>query len=189
MPASDLDGTVRELWNFAGADVSGQLERLVQAGRAQLEALGENTLAVSQNTKAQTSGSGKSAAGEIARTASGLLGSGFGLSPLLTGLIGLFRGSEQTLAATAPLATYTQPPAIRFDGALSRQSGQPVYRADYEQGGLPRAPQATTSLPPITVQVQAMDSRSFLDHSDEIARAVREAMLNAHALNDVVNEW
>jgi hypothetical protein len=39
------------------------------------------------------------------------------------------------------------------------------------------------------VQVQAMDSRSFLDHSDEIARAVREAMLNAHALNDVVNEW
>jgi hypothetical protein len=189
MPASDLDGTVRELWNFAGADVSGQLERLVQAGRAQSEALGENTLAVSQNTKAQTSGSGKSAASEIARTASGLLGSGFGLSPLLTGLIGLFRGSEQTPTATAPLATYTQPPAIRFDGALSRQSGQPVYRADYEQGGLPRAPQATTSIPPITVQVQAMDSRSFLDHSDEIARAVREAMLNAHALNDVVNEW
>jgi hypothetical protein len=189
MPASDLDGAIRELWSFAGTDVSGQLERLVQTGRVQSEALGENTLAVSQNTKAQTSGSGKSAASEIARTASGLLGSGFGLSPLLTGLIRLFRGSEQTPTATAAFPTYTQPAAIRFDGALSRQSGQPVYRADYEQGGLPRAPQATTSLPPITVQVQAMDSRSFLDHSDEIARAVREAMLNAHALNDVVNEW
>ncbi len=40
----------------------------------------------------------------------------------------------------------------------------------------------------VNVQVQAMDSRSFLDHSQEIARAVREAMLNSHALNDVVSE-
>ena len=40
----------------------------------------------------------------------------------------------------------------------------------------------------ITIQVQAMDSRSFLDHRDEIAQAVREAMLNSHSLNDVVSE-
>jgi hypothetical protein len=33
-----------------------------------------------------------------------------------------------------------------------------------------------------------MDSRSFMDHSDEIARAVREALLNAHSLGDVVSE-
>jgi hypothetical protein len=38
------------------------------------------------------------------------------------------------------------------------------------------------------VQVQAMDSRSFMDHSDEIARAVREALLNAHSLGDVMSE-
>jgi hypothetical protein len=42
--------------------------------------------------------------------------------------------------------------------------------------------------PQITIQVQAIDSRSFQDHSAEIAQAVREAMLNSHALNDVVNE-
>jgi len=40
----------------------------------------------------------------------------------------------------------------------------------------------------IVVNVQAMDSRSFLDHSQDIAQAVREAMLNMHALNDVVSE-
>lgn len=40
----------------------------------------------------------------------------------------------------------------------------------------------------VTVQVQAMDSRSFLDRSEDIARAVREAMLHSHALNDVINE-
>lgn len=42
--------------------------------------------------------------------------------------------------------------------------------------------------PQVTVQVQAMDSRSFLEHSDEIARAVREAILNSHAINDAVQE-
>jgi hypothetical protein len=31
-----------------------------------------------------------------------------------------------------------------------------------------------------------MDSKSFLDHSDEIAQAVREAMLSSHSLNDVI---
>jgi len=31
-----------------------------------------------------------------------------------------------------------------------------------------------------------MDSKSFLDHSDEIAQAVREAMLGSHSLNDVI---
>ena len=40
----------------------------------------------------------------------------------------------------------------------------------------------------VQIQVQAMDSRSFLDHSQEIARAVREAMLNMHSINDVVND-
>ncbi len=40
----------------------------------------------------------------------------------------------------------------------------------------------------ITVNVQAIDSRSFLDHSDEIANAVREAILNAHPLGEVVRE-
>jgi hypothetical protein len=33
-----------------------------------------------------------------------------------------------------------------------------------------------------------MDSRSFLDHSSEIAQAVRDAMLNLNSINDVVND-
>jgi hypothetical protein len=47
------------------------------------------------------------------------------------------------------------------------------------------APAATTQ---ITVQVQAMDSRSFLDHSNDIALAVRQAMLQSSVLNDVIRE-
>jgi hypothetical protein len=40
----------------------------------------------------------------------------------------------------------------------------------------------------ITVNVQAMDSQSFLDHSSEIAQAVRNAMLNMSSINDVVSD-
>jgi hypothetical protein len=38
----------------------------------------------------------------------------------------------------------------------------------------------------ILVQVQAMDTQSFMDHSQEIAQAVRQAMLNLNSLNDVI---
>ena len=44
------------------------------------------------------------------------------------------------------------------------------------------------SAPTINIQVSAMDSRLFLDHSSQIAQAVREAMLNMHSLNDFVSE-
>ena len=40
----------------------------------------------------------------------------------------------------------------------------------------------------ILVQVQAMDSQSFMDHSHDIAQAVRQAMLNMNSLNDVIQD-
>ncbi|HLK66868.1 MAG TPA: hypothetical protein VKU19_25720 [Bryobacteraceae bacterium] len=43
------------------------------------------------------------------------------------------------------------------------------------------------AVPQITVNVQAMDARSFMDHSSDIAAAVREAMLNMNSINDVVS--
>jgi predicted nucleotide-binding protein len=63
---------------------------------------------------------------------------------------------------------------------------------DYNQSGDPRAINGSASSsqpsPQITIQVQAMDSRSFIDHSQDIAKAVREAMLNMHSLNDVISD-
>jgi len=58
---------------------------------------------------------------------------------------------------------------------------------DSAQGGMPR-PVVERAAPQITVQVQAMDSQSFLDRSGDIARAVRQAMLESSILNDVVRE-
>ena len=38
----------------------------------------------------------------------------------------------------------------------------------------------------VTIQVQALDSQSFLDRSQDIALAVRQAMLQSTVLNDVI---
>jgi len=78
------------------------------------------------------------------------------------------------------------PPSIQVNGGVSERGG-PAFTVDHPQGGLPRAVPASAPAQ-ITVQVQAMDSRSFLDHSADIAMAVRQAMLESNVLNDVVRE-
>ena len=59
-----------------------------------------------------------------------------------------------------------------------------------QAGTMPGTPQASTTGSQqgqsILVQVQAMDSQSFMDHSQEIAQAVRQAMLNMNSLNDTI---
>jgi hypothetical protein len=47
---------------------------------------------------------------------------------------------------------------------------------------------SSSQAPNITVQVQAMDSQSFLNRSQDIALAVRQAMLETTVLNDVIRQ-
>jgi hypothetical protein len=118
-------------------------------------------------------------------------------------------------AARFPLARrYLVPPGLEamperqyFSGA---DTGNGFSQADYDQMGMPRtyntvtagdSTQGSAATAPagggstgssaahqITVNVQAMDAQSFLDHSNDIAQAVRQAMLNLSSINDVVNE-
>jgi hypothetical protein len=164
-----------------------QLEQVRVVSQAQIETVAENTQAIAQNAQAQAS-KGSSTIADIAKGASAVLGGGLALTPLLSGLIGLFRREKSEPPPS--LVSYVQPPARQVEGVLPEISGQPVLAADYGQNGIPRPvqPGGASYSPQITVQVQAMDSRSFLDHSTEIARAVREAMLSAHPLNDMINE-
>jgi hypothetical protein len=55
-----------------------------------------------------------------------------------------------------------------------------------ESGTTAFSSSSSNSQQQIVVQVQAMDSQSFLDHSHDIAQAVRQAMLNSHPVNDVI---
>jgi hypothetical protein len=110
---------------------------------------------------------------------------------LLTGLgvvslvKGLFGGQDGSPAAAAPLPKFELPDAVQQDIAYSSRTGEYMAFDRPETGGL-RTRYGLS--PAITVNVHAMDSKSFMDHSHEIARAVREAILNSSSLNDVVSE-
>jgi hypothetical protein len=163
-------------------DLTRNLGNLLPASQLQAEALLANTQAVLQNTTVHSSGAAD-AIGKVASTLTGgILG---GLSPILSGLMSLFGGGGSS--TPAPLTTYIPPPSLHFDAA--NVPGPAVPGVDYGQSGAPRAMSGTPqSAPQITVHVQAMDSRSFMDHSHDIANAVREAVLNIHSLNDVISD-
>src|SRR5436305_1967821 len=72
--------------------------------------------------------------------------------------------------------------AIAPPGRRGIPGAQPIIVGVTGIGGAGSASNA----PQITVNVNAMDSQSFMDRSGYIASAVREAMLNLHPINDVV---
>ncbi len=154
---SDLAGSLSE----AGKQIA-QLQSAYQQQAALVQA---NTQAIQGNTSAQSTRSGLATAGG----ASSLLG-GFGLlSPLISGIASLFGGGG---AAPKPLPVYTPPPPVSISGALSQAA--------------PASSSQTSAPQQVTVNVNALDSKSFMDHSDDIASAVRAAMLNMHPINGVV---
>lgn len=118
------------------------------------------------------------------------IGTVTGLGPLAAGLLKLFGRGSDDAAEAAPRLPFSLPQQISVEAGLAAdRSFVPVA---YSQRGVSRsvaAQQSSGAVPAqVLVNVQAMDSRSFLDHSDDIARAVRDAMLRSHALNDVVAE-
>lgn len=150
-----------------------QIAQLQAAYRQQASLITANTQALQGNTSAQ---SGHSALSAVGGAASSLLG-GFGLlSPLISGIASLFGGSS----APAPLPIYIPPAPVAINATLN--SATPNAAPSGSAAASP-APSAATQ---VTVNVNAMDSRSFMDHSGDIANAVREAMLNMHPINGVV---
>jgi len=77
-------------------------------------------------------------------------------------------------------------------------SGPPVSPADLSTGaargdvsgvnGVTGGANGAAAAPQITVNVQALDAQSFLDRSNDIAQAVRSAMLSMNSINDVVSD-
>jgi hypothetical protein len=144
----------------------------------QASAVLENTVALEQNTQNRD---GKMA-GTIASAAESVLGGGGLLTPILSGIMSLLGGSttSESLAAPQP---FSLPAPIAVQATVSSNAGSvaPPAPSTPAMGG--RAGGGS-----VIVQVNAMDSRSFLDHKDEIAQAVREAVLHSHGLNDVFSE-
>jgi hypothetical protein len=163
--------------------ITSQLQELQTINQSQLQSIEANTSAVSASTT--TKSSGTSTAGSVGSTLLDVLGLGSGLSPLISGLMSLFGGggSSQTTAVTP----YIQPLPVNLQAGFSGSTAGGALGVDYGEGGQPRQT-AAAAQQQITVQVQAMDSQSFLDRSNDIAAAVRKAMLETSTLNDVIRE-
>lgn len=184
---ADLATQISDLTANAGANSGAaavsQIEQLRTVNQSQADAITENTRALLANTASQPASGAGSALRTAGSIASQVLGNGLGLAPLISGLASLFGGRDAS--TPAPLVSYQRPNTLSFEGQVSRTTNSVDWTATQgSRSGTPAAAPAQQ----ITVQVNAMDSRSFLDHSHEIARAVREAMLNSHSLNDVVND-
>jgi len=160
-----------------------QISSLSSIEQSQINALQDNTQAVTQSTTSKTS-SGSSVGSTVESAASSFLGGGLSsLSPLIGGLLSLFGGGGQTLAVPSP---FMLPAPVQSEAGLTASTPGQVAPVSYGETGQPRAQSASAS-PQVTIQVNAMDSQSFLDHSDDIANAVKQAILNSSSLNDVIS--
>jgi hypothetical protein len=163
------------------AQMAVEIKQLVDLAAA------EHATVRSSNTSGgvESATSRESSTGEtVIRTAAMMTGVG----PLVTGLLKLF-GSNDPEPLPA-LQRFAPPPSVAVEAGLTRDREYSSLR--YAQGGtpenLPGPSIATAQAATVQVNIQAMDSQSFLDRQDDIARAVREAMLHSHSINDIVLE-
>ena len=158
-----------------------------------------NTAATIQNSTA-TAGFGAGGAGG---GSGGLLGTllggfsrGLSIASLGLSLFSLFRGPQQPRLDLKP---FQSPSPLSLEVANTDNILRGLPRFDFSADGTSRpmdaaAPSAATgaatgpSPMQVTVNVSAMDSRSFLDHAPALAQAVREAMLHMHPINQLVRE-
>jgi hypothetical protein len=170
------------------AQLTQQLLQLQTVSQAQTEASQANTQALQQVNVQQSQSTGSSVLGSIGSALGDVLGFGFGLSPIISGIASLFGGGSSD--APAALTQYIAPGKVNVSAGVSDSFPGQAFGADYGQGNIPRPVDSSAApvapAPQITVQVQALDSQSFLDHSADIAAAVRQAMLESSVLNDVI---
>jgi hypothetical protein len=170
---------LRETTSDAGR-LAAEIEQLRRAVAEPAATFQQTTSSASRSTEPDN---GSSTAETVLKT----VGMITGVGPIATGLMALF-GSRRSETTIEP-ALYEAPQSINLESGLTADRG--FTAISFAADGTPRQASRSNvaaSTPPIQINVQAMDSRSFLDHSDEIARAVRDAMLHSHGLNDVVSE-
>lgn len=184
--AADLFGTQQASSSATEqlSSLSTQLNNLASAQQAQTAAIEGNTQAVTQNTS-EKGGSGSSLVNTAEGVASSALGGGFALSPIIGGLMSLFGGGSSE--ATSAPTSFQLPPTVNYQEGLSGGATSGIVPVNYGATGQPR-PQSGAATPQVNIQVTAMDSQSFLDHSDDIANAVKQALLSSHSLSDVITE-
>ncbi len=166
-----------------------------------LNAINNNLLAESLRAMQSAQPSSGGGGGSILGAVGGALAGGLGLGSLISGIADLFGGGGGSSTPAAP-TPYVQPLPIQLDAGFSAAGGGAPFATDSGEGNVPRgmtsggtssvsssassSQGSSQSGSQITVQVQALDSQSFMDRSQDIAMAVRQAMLQSTVLNDVI---
>lgn len=104
------------------------------------------------------------------------------VNPLVAGLMSLFGGGADEQAAE--MVPFVMPVKQKYDVAFSENGGGLMMPMDRGEDGRVRNPPAN-----VVVQVEAMDSRSFVDRAPEIAQAVKRALLESQGLSGVMQEF
>ena len=175
-----LAGLISRLDSGNGS-VAGRLTDTSQSAPASAQAV------ASSAQSSQSSSIGKEVLNAInpagGTSATNILTSLF-LGPLLKGIFSLFgSGGEEPPPA---LTKFQFPGDIRTDASAGLRSDGENGAASYDAFGLSR--QAPASQTSIHVSIQALDARSILDRSDDIAAALKQAMLSNHEINDHLGE-
>jgi hypothetical protein len=192
-----------EAWSTGGSQAAGGGQGGGQkdtAPRGNVDSLGDQTGAIDVGGSASSKSS--SSSGGLFGDLGGALAAGLGIVPLGLEIASLFGGGSST---PPPLTRYAMPDSIGFVGSTDDSGAQ--SDADFGQAsqprsyGTPSSQYSTSTAPaqsapsgggssqsqPIQITVQAMDSQSFMDRSDDIAAAVNKAILSLHPLTDTIS--
>ncbi|HEY3439861.1 MAG TPA: hypothetical protein VGK29_03885 [Paludibaculum sp.] len=111
------------------------------------------------------------------------------VNPIAGLIAGLFSGGSDSGAAEAPVMNYVRPESLRLDAGFDGANDPTIGVVERQEGGRFRPTAAASGGAQVVVEVQAMDSKSFLDHTPEIAEAVKRALLESNGLRDVLGEY
>jgi hypothetical protein len=180
-----LSSMIQQL-NSSNAGIVGQIRDIGSATTSNLDRIGQS-LAPSASTMNSNS-TGKellNAVNPVANTKGTSILTSLFLGPIWKGLFSLFGGGGGEQEAV-PLTKFNFPGQTRTDLASSLRPDGQSSSLRTDAFGLTQA--APVSQPSIQISIQALDARSILDRSDDIASALKQAMLSNHEINDNLNE-
>ena len=111
------------------------------------------------------------------------------MNPIAGLIAGLFAGRSDESEAAPPVASYLRPESLQLEAGFDGTNNPAIGAVERQEGGHFRPTAIANAGAQVVVQVQAMDSQSFLDHTPEIAEAVKRALLESNGLRDVLGEY
>ena len=172
--------------NTSNSSIVGQIRDIGAATTSNLDRIGQSlTPSASAVTSSSTGKDLLNAINPISNSKGTNILTSLFLGPLWKGLFSLFGGGGGEQEAV-PLTRFSFPEQARTDLAASLRSDGQSSSVRTDAFGLTQA--APVSQPLIQISIQALDARSILDRSDDIAAALKQAMLSNHEINDNLNE-